>query len=87
MTSRDKENYISFLQSMNFNEAQIELIVRVKEEYDGLPHRDAGYVDGWERDQWYTFNRSGLFEGDDEDNKTHIDDWTQSDTREYITEY
>ena len=35
---------------------------------------------------WYTMNRSGLFEKDDEENETEIDDWSPTDTRDYITE-
>lgn len=35
---------------------------------------------------WYTMNRSGLFENDDEENKSDINNWTPIETRHYITE-
>ena len=49
-------------------------------------HGYSDILDDWERDQWYTFNRSGLFEKDDEENLSDITDWGQDDTRRYITE-
>jgi hypothetical protein len=43
-------------------------------------------VDNFERELSETFNKSGLFEEDDESNMSEIYNWGQEDTREYITE-
>lgn len=71
-----------------FNEAQIELVLEAFEEWTILYDEgmDSIAIDQWERDQWYRFNQSGLFEKDDENNKTDIIDWSQWETRHYITE-
>ncbi len=87
-----REQYLDFLNENNFNNEQIALILNVRKQFEAFEKEfeDAeGYLDmldGWERDQWYTFNRSGLFEANDEENVSEITDWHQDDTRRYITE-
>ena len=75
------------LKKDGFNEAQKKLVLNVFEEWISFISAvdDPVAIDNWERDQWYTFNRSGLFE-DDESNKTDITNWSQWETRHYITE-
>lgn len=76
------------LKQDGFNEDQIELVLEAFKEWITLYDEgiDSVEIDRWERDQWYRFNRSGLFEEDDENNKTDITDWSQWETRHYITE-
>ena len=87
-----RQEYFEFLKENDFNEKQIGLIMDVRnqfEEFEADNENEEGYLfalDGWERDQWYTFNRSGLFEANDEENVSDITDWAQEDTRRYITE-
>lgn len=84
---------IDLLIKNKFNDDQIELIQKVSQEFLALKDLrisdEEEYYnvdwDGWERNQWYVFNRSGLFE-DDNTNKTGITNWTQYHTRKYITE-
>lgn len=83
------EQYRAFLEHHRFNEKQIELIEKVKVDFELIDKEsDEAFieVDTWERAQWYTFNRSGLFERDEE-NQSGIFDWAQAHTRMYITEY
>lgn len=76
------------LKQDEFNEAQIELVLKAFEEWITLHDEgmDSTAIDNWERDQWYTFNQSGLFEKDDEKNKTDITHWSPWETRHYISE-
>ena len=72
-----------------FNKKQLELISTVRAEFKAFKQEcknNLDAIDGWERDQWYTFNRSGLFEANDEENLSGITNWHQNDTRRYITE-
>jgi len=79
------DDYIQFLKDENFNDAQIEFLLIRKEEYERISQNEDFWYDGYERDMWYTMNRSGLFEKD-EDNKTEIYHWCPDETRYYITE-
>lgn len=87
----NREEYLEFLRESEFNDSQIKLIVDTRVNFEAFEKENentedyAAILDGWERDQWYTFNRSGLFENDDF-NDSGITDWEQSDTRRYITE-
>ena len=82
-----RQEYFYFLVRNDFNQAQIDLILGVRRQYEALEYGgDLIALDGWERDQWYTFNQSGLFEADDEENVSGITSWSQCDTRLFITE-
>lgn len=87
----NREEYLEFLRESEFNDSQIKLIVDTRVNFEAFEKENENsedyliMLDGWERDQWYTFNQSGLFESDD-DNVSDITDWEQSDTRRYITE-
>ena len=78
---------MELLDAYNLNEEQKKLVLNVFEEWISIISAvdDPVAIDNWERDQWYTFNRSGLFE-DDESNKTDITNWQQWHTRLFITE-
>jgi len=80
------KNYIEFLSSFNFNQSQIDFIVKQAEFYYSICKEDYFNYDCYERDLWYVFNQSGLFESNDENNISDIDIWDTSDTRFYITE-
>jgi len=85
MTESKKQKYTEYLKQHKFNDAQIELICKVADEFNDQRFTKEFHYDTWERDLWYTMNRSGLFERD-EDNKTNIFDWSVADTRYYISE-
>jgi hypothetical protein len=79
------EDYIEFLKESDFNKEQIDFIIKQRQIYDEISKEDSFYYDSYERDMWYTMNRSGLFEKD-ELNKSEIDSWIPTYTRIYITE-
>ena len=85
---KDKEIKIRhYLTLCSFNKKQIEFILEQIHYYNNLKENEEFFdYDCYERDMWYTMNRSGLFEKDDEENETEIDDWSPTDTRDYITE-
>jgi hypothetical protein len=78
---------MELLDADNFNEEQKKLVLKVFEEWISFisVNDDPTAIDSWERDQWYTFNQSGLFEKDRK-NKTEIIIWEQWHTRRDITE-
>lgn len=88
----NREEYVEFLRENNFNQKQIDLITSVRTNFESFEkdnEENEDYsiaLDGWERDQWYTFNRSGLFEDNDEENLSDITCWSQIETRMYVTE-
>jgi hypothetical protein len=84
MTISDVATYQQRLKESKFNAEQIELITRVKVEYEVAKTQPLFTYDNWERDLWYTMNQSGLFE--DDENKTGITAWGVSHTRMYISE-
>lgn len=75
--------YLEYLKNWGFNEAQIALIIEQVKNFNGSEDVD---VDTFERDLWYTMNQSGLFEKDDDENESGIDNWTVNDTRRLVTE-
>jgi hypothetical protein len=79
------DDYREFLKDMDFNPEQVNFIVQQRENYESLLEDPMFYYDSYERDLWYTMNRSGLFEND-ENNKSRITSWDPSHTRLYITE-
>lgn len=81
----DSKSYASFLEENDFNQEQIDFIVKQRENYLNTKEDEFFDEDTHERDMWYTMNRSGLFENDDF-NKSEITNWSVSDTRLYITE-
>ncbi len=85
MTISDVATYQQRLKESKFNAEQIELITRVKVEYEVVKAQPLFIYDNWERDLWYTMNQSGLFE-DDDVKKTGITAWGVSHTRMYISE-
>lgn len=80
------EDYIEFLKEENFNEKQIDFLIKQRNNFLEVSQDPEFDYDTWERDMWYTMNRSGLFEKDEE-NKTEIYDWDPNHTRFYISEY
>jgi len=85
MTAIEKSDYIKFLEDWDFNNEQIEFLVKQREIYLQLSEEPDFYYDAYERNMWYTMNRSGLFEKD-ENNITEIYDWGPNETRLFITE-
>ena len=85
---KDKENKIRhYLTLCSFNKKQIEFILEQIHYYNNLKENEEFFdYDCYERDMWYTMNRSGLFEKDNEENETEIDDWSPNETRDFITE-
>lgn len=96
----DVSQYTSFLERWGFNEEQINFLIDQRNSYETLKRsteieececchntKEVNHFDydNYERGMWYTMNRSGLFE-DDEDNKTGITNWEPNDTRRFITE-
>lgn len=95
------DRYRNYLERWGFNEEQIDFIcdqynafkAARQDEGEGEKCSECGRkmpapafdLDGYERDMWYTMNRSGLFEKDDE-NKSGITSWEQYHTRRFITE-
>jgi len=75
-----------WLEGYDLNSKQIEFIVKQIIDYEEISKYDHFDYDSYERDMWYTMNRSGLFEKDDEENKSDINNWTPIETRHYITE-
>lgn len=86
--TKDKELKIRhYLTSCLFSEKQINFILEQIHYYNNLKENEEFFdYDCYERDMWYTMNRSGLFEKDDEENETEIDDWSPNETRDFITE-
>ena len=86
--TKDKELKIRhYLTSCLFSEKQINFILEQIHYYNNLKENEEFFdYDCYERDMWYTMNRSGLFEKNDEENETEIYDWSPTDTRDYITE-
>jgi hypothetical protein len=82
----EDEQYKEFLKAMNFNPEQVEFIFKQYKNYEQISQEEEFYYDTYERDMWYTMNRSGLFEKDDEENKSGITSWNSNHTRLYITE-
>jgi hypothetical protein len=95
-----EDRYTKFLESYDFNEEQINFLIDQRHNFEALRrnterekcekcgeyHETNDFdLDTYEREMWYTMNRSGLFE-DDEENKTGITDWTPEHTRRFITE-
>jgi hypothetical protein len=78
-------DYVLWLERLDFNEAQIDFLITQREIYLNSKDTEEFDYDSYERDMWYTMNRSGLFE-DEPENKTEITDWTPTETRQYITE-
>jgi hypothetical protein len=85
MTILDKTDYIEFLKDWDFNDEQIEFLVKQRDNYLQLSEDPDFDYDWYERDMWYTMNRSGLFEKD-ENNITEIYDWGPNETKLFITE-
>lgn len=87
----NREQYIEFLEDNDFNPKQIKLILDVRANFEDFEEENENnydwsvLVDGWERAQWSVFNKSELFEVNEE-NTSDITDWAQFDTRYYITE-
>lgn len=94
------DRYTNFLKRYDFNEDQINFLIDQRNAFESLKRNEEIEVcetcgkkknapqfdyDGYEREMWYTMNRSGLFE-DDEENKTGITNWTPHHTRRFITE-
>lgn len=99
-THFDQHNYSKFLTLYNFNEEQIQFLFDQRTNYE-YAKRSIETVtcdtcnktteistfdaDTYEREMWYTMNRSGLFENEPE-NKTGITNWNPTHTRQFITE-
>ena len=96
----DEGTYRAFLERCEFNEEQIDFLVDQRDSFETTKRqtdtetcptcgnrKEVNYFDydGYEREMWYTMNRSGLFE-DTEDNKSKITNWNPTHTRTYITE-
>jgi hypothetical protein len=81
----DNNKHISFLLDNDFNQEQIDFIVKQRENYLNIKIDELLDEDTYERDMWYTMNRSGLFENN-KSNKSELTNWTVNDTRLYITE-
>jgi hypothetical protein len=94
------DKYTKFLEAYDFNEDQINFLIDQKNNYENLKRsteteicdkcgkaQEVSYFDEdtYEREMWFTMNRSGLFE-DEEENRTGITDWTPAETRQFITE-
>jgi len=83
--NRTNEFYQRFLTNLKFNEEQIEFLSEQVKDFSIMKQYEYFDYDCYERDMWYTMNRSGLFEKDI-DNKTGITNWSPNHTRKYITE-
>ncbi len=96
----DVHTYAEILRKDLFNDEQINFLIDQRNIYEDLKRSTETVIcetcnketevstfddDTYEREMWFTMNRSGLFE-DDEENLTGITDWTPNHTREYITE-
>ena len=79
------DNYIDYLLNDNFNDEQINFLVKQVNDYHSQKESEYFYYDSYERDMWYTMNRCGLFENE-ETNKTEITEWEVNETRFYITD-
>lgn len=84
-TYYSEPDYRAWLKEENFNEEQIDFLCDRLTEYHNLKREEHFDYDTYERDMWYTMNRSGLFE-DIGENETEIYDWDPYHTRMYITE-
>lgn len=89
----NSDQYLKYLEQCGFNEDQVNFIAdqrnafkEMKENARDNPEEFGFDEDTYERDMWYTMNRSGLFEDDDE-NKSGITNWGVTHTRRFITEY
>lgn len=82
----DGVEYTEIMGTM-FNDEQLQLIQEVRDQYKAQKETEEFDEDTFERDLWYTFNRSGLFEKDDDNNRSDISNWGVHHTRIYITEY
>lgn len=80
----EEKKYREELLYDKFNEKQVKFLIEQRNNYLDIKDNDFFDYDSWERDMWYTMNRSGLFEKDKE-NKTEIYDWGPNDTRAYIS--
>ncbi len=85
MTQREIEHYED-LKLSGFNDEQAEFIIQQRRNYEALKEDEFFDYDSYERDMWYTMNRSGLFEKE-KSNKSDITNWDPQDTRMHITEY
>ncbi len=85
MQFKTDEAYSRFLERMNFNPEQISFIIKQRGLFLSLRKNEDFYYDTYERDMWYTMNRSGLFEKTKE-NKSDIFEWKVFETRMFITE-
>ncbi len=96
----DVNKYSDFLTRYNFNEEQINFLTDQRTIYETEKRSietvtcdtcnkttEIGTFDAdtYEREMWYTMNRSGLFE-DIEENLTGITNWNPKHTRQFITE-
>lgn len=83
MTPKKDLDHMAFLERCGFNQDQVSFICEQRRmflalieqcEQDDIPLD----LDGYERDMWYTMNRSGLFEEKQ---------WGVMETRCFITEW
>jgi hypothetical protein len=79
------EKHTKLLKSYKFNAEQIEFILNEVENFRSQEKQEFFDYDTYERDAWYTFNRSGLFEKE-KVNKTGITNWSPTETRKFVTE-
>lgn len=88
MDSFEKTAYETFLKEQEFNPAQIELCIRLRDSY--LEQKDDSdfYYDDFTHDTAIELIHSGLFEKNDPDNWTGLyGRLTASDVIDFITEY
>lgn len=100
LTWFNTDKYINFLKRWKFNEEQINFLIDQRNIFESQKRNTEEVVcntcgnkkevttfnyDDYEREMWYTMNRSGLFENEKQ-NKTRIVNWTPDDTRRFITE-
>ena len=87
MSRLENDNFLyeNWLKRMDFNNEQIQFIMNQRQEYLNLKRDKYFSYDSYERDLWYTMNRSGLFEKD-KANKSDITNWNPTHTRLFITE-
>ena len=79
------QNYNRRLEICNFNDAQIDLIIKCVDNYQVQKKGEWFDEDTYEREMWYTMNQSGLFENEPE-NVSGFTNWGIGHTRRYITE-
>ena len=83
MQKKLNSGYIDYLKRWEFNEKQIALILQQVDNFNNSEDID---LDKYERDLWYPMNQSGLFAVDDAENISGVHNWSQMDTRRFITE-